>query len=50
MKGARWAAKRSLAYAPRRAEKFAFRQRKGVKAQDRLLAENLLAGQAIDQI
>ena len=50
MKGARWAAKRSLAYAQRRAEKFAFRQRKGVMAQDRLLAENLLAGQAIDQI
>ena len=46
----RWAARRALKYAQRRAERFAFRQRRGVMAQDRLLAENLLAGQAIDQI
>jgi len=50
VKGARWATRKALRYAQRRAEKFAFRQRKGVMAQDRILAENLLAGQAIDQI
>ena len=47
---ARWAARRALAHAQRRAEKFAYRQRRGVMAQDRMLAENLLAGQAIDQL
>ncbi len=47
---ARWAARRALGYAQRRAERFAFRQRRGVMAQDRMLAENLLAGQAIDQL
>ena len=52
LKGARWAAQRRPGYAQRRAEKFAFHQRRGgVMAQDRMLAENLLAGQrAIDQI
>ena len=47
---ARWAARRALGYAQRRAERFAFRQRRGVMAQDRMLAENLLAGQAIAQL
>ena len=50
VRGANWAARKALSYAQRRAERFAFRQRRGVMAYDRILAENLLAGKAIDQI
>ena len=50
MRGSRRAARWAMAYAQRRAEKMAFHQRRGVMAQDRMLAENLLTGQAIDRI
>jgi len=48
--GAVWLAGRIFHYGQARAEKFAYRQRRAVMANDRLLAEILLAGQAVDQI
>jgi preprotein translocase subunit SecA len=50
MKWADRLAARAFRYAQRRAEKMAFYQRRGVMAQDRILSENLLTGQAIDRI
>jgi preprotein translocase subunit SecA len=48
--GSAWLATRIFCRAQSRAETFAYRQRRAVMANDRLLAEILLAGQAVDQI